>query len=120
MSQFSYLEIIAIIFIVIFICKLLFSLLRGLWSCFLGHILGFGVKWPEGDNVWAVITGGTDGIGLEYAKQLAAKGFSLMIISRNEDKLKAVAKSIKEQYNGCKEVRIITQNIYFTGGNKFL
>ncbi len=42
---------------------------------FLGNFLDFGVKWPKGDNLWAVITGGTDGIGLEYAKELVAKGF---------------------------------------------
>jgi 17beta-estradiol 17-dehydrogenase / very-long-chain 3-oxoacyl-CoA reductase len=108
--EFSYLEIIALIFILIFICKLLFSLFRGFWTCFLGHFLGFGVKWPKGDNLWAVITGGTDGIGLEYTKQLAAKGFSLMIISRTENKLKTVAQSIKEQYSQCKEVFIILLN----------
>ncbi len=86
--------------------------MRGLWTCFLGNFLGFGVKWPKGENLWAVVTGGTDGIGLEYAKQLAAKGFSLMIISRNEDKLKAVAKSIEEQYSVCKEVCINYSNFY--------
>jgi short-subunit dehydrogenase len=80
--------------------------MRGLWICFLGNFLGFGFKWPKDENLWAVITRGTDSMGLEYAKQLADKGFLLMIISRNEDKLKAVAKSIEEQYSVCKEVCI--------------
>jgi short-subunit dehydrogenase len=61
----------------------------------LGNFLDFSVKWLKDDNLWSVVTGGTDGISLECSKQLAAKGFSLMIISRNEDKLKAVGKSIK-------------------------
>jgi hypothetical protein len=34
-----------------------------------------------------------------------------MIISRNEDKLKAVADWIKEQYSQCKEVFIVLLNV---------
>jgi len=78
----------------------------------LANLLGFGVKWRPGDNIWAVVTGGTDGIGLGYAKQLAAKGYSLLIISRNEDKLRVVAKNFKEQYSSCKQVCNIY--MYFT------
>lgn len=36
---------------------------------------------------WAVVTGGTDGIGLAIAKELAKRGHSIIIVSRNEDKL---------------------------------
>jgi 17beta-estradiol 17-dehydrogenase / very-long-chain 3-oxoacyl-CoA reductase len=39
---------------------------------------------------WAVITGATDGIGLEYARQLANRGLSLVLIGRNEVKLSRV------------------------------
>ena len=108
MSEYSHLEIIAITLLSIYLIKFVYSILRGIWTCFLGHLLGFGVKWRSGDNVWAVITGATDGIGLEYAKQLAAKGYSLMIMSRNEDKLRIVAKRIKDQFLMCKQVRIST------------
>src|SRR5437879_13918175 len=66
------------------------SLLKGLWTCYLGHALGFGVKWQPGENVWAIVTGATDGIGLEYARQLAAIGYNIFIISRSEEKLKKV------------------------------
>jgi short-subunit dehydrogenase len=45
--------------------------------------LGFGVKWCPSD-VWAVITD-TDGIGLQYAKQLAAKEYSIFFVSRDEN-----------------------------------
>ena len=43
---------------------------------------------------WAIITGGTDGIGLAYAKQLAASGFDICIIARNPSKLSAKAMEI--------------------------
>jgi len=44
---------------------------------------------------WAVVTGSTDGIGKAYANRLAQKGFNILLISRTEDKLKAVAEEIK-------------------------
>jgi len=47
---------------------------------------------------WAVITGATDGIGKAYAKAFAKKGISVVLISRTEEKLKAVAKELEESY----------------------
>ena len=41
-----------------------------------------------GRGSWALITGGSDGIGLEMAKELARKQFNIVIIARNEEKLK--------------------------------
>ncbi|XP_062137252.1 hydroxysteroid dehydrogenase-like protein 1 [Drosophila sulfurigaster albostrigata] len=43
---------------------------------------------------WAAVTGSSDGIGKEYARELARHGINLVLIARNEDKLKAVAKEI--------------------------
>ena len=39
----------------------------------------------------ALITGGSSGMGLEYARQLAAKGYRLLIVSNREDELAAAA-----------------------------
>ena len=36
---------------------------------------------------YALVTGGTDGIGLSYCYELASRGFNLIIISRNIEKL---------------------------------
>ena len=36
---------------------------------------------------WAVITGGSDGIGLAMAKKLAREGFNICIVARNADKM---------------------------------
>mmetsp|Transcript_14452 Transcript_14452/g.17568 ORF Transcript_14452/g.17568 Transcript_14452/m.17568 type:complete len:316 (+) Transcript_14452:53-1000(+) len=49
---------------------------------------------------WAVVTGATDGIGKAYAKQLAKKGMSIVLISRTEAKLKDVKEEIEKSYNG--------------------
>ena len=39
---------------------------------------------------WAVITGATDGIGLEYARNFAKRGLSLILVGRSEQKLAKV------------------------------
>uniref|UniRef100_A0A0N4Z8F7 Uncharacterized protein n=1 Tax=Parastrongyloides trichosuri TaxID=131310 RepID=A0A0N4Z8F7_PARTI len=43
---------------------------------------------------WAVITGSTDGIGKQYAIELAKKGFNIILISRTEIKLEKVKNEI--------------------------
>ncbi|XP_032087258.1 inactive hydroxysteroid dehydrogenase-like protein 1 [Thamnophis elegans] len=48
---------------------------------------------------WAVVTGGTSGIGLSYAKELASCGIDLILISQNQEELEASAKEIMETYN---------------------
>uniref|UniRef100_A0A0A9ZC68 Inactive hydroxysteroid dehydrogenase-like protein 1 n=2 Tax=Lygus hesperus TaxID=30085 RepID=A0A0A9ZC68_LYGHE len=48
---------------------------------------------------WAVVTGGTDGIGKGYAMELARKGLNICLISRNEDKLINVANEIKSLHD---------------------
>lgn len=41
-----------------------------------------------------VVTGSTDGIGKEYAKELAKRGMNVMLVSRTLDKLKKVSAEI--------------------------
>lgn len=45
---------------------------------------------------WAIITGCTDGIGKEFAIQLASKGFNIALLSRNGDKLLETAKLVEK------------------------
>lgn len=47
---------------------------------------------------WAIITGGSDGIGRGYAYELAKRGLNVCLIARKEDKLKAVCESIQAKY----------------------
>ncbi|TPP67408.1 putative Inactive hydroxysteroid dehydrogenase protein 1 [Fasciola gigantica] len=48
---------------------------------------------------WAIVTGATDGIGKAYANELAHDGLNIMLISRNMEKLEAVAKELREAHN---------------------
>lgn len=45
-----------------------------------------------------MITGGSDGLGKEFASQIAAKGFNLILASRTKSKLDAVAQTVKSKY----------------------
>lgn len=51
-----------------------------------------------GVNSWAVVTGCTEGIGKALALELAQRGFNIVLISRNSEKLSLVVKEIQEKY----------------------
>ena len=46
----------------------------------------------------ALVTGATAGIGLEFAHQLAQKGYDLYLVSRNEKRLNETAKDLRNKY----------------------
>ena len=54
---------------------------------------------PKKLGKWAVVTGATDGIGKCYAEELARRGFAMMLISRSQDRLDDVARSLEERFN---------------------
>ena len=47
---------------------------------------------------YALITGGSSGIGLEYARQLAAMGYSLVLVSNQEEQLRDAAAELTAGY----------------------
>src|SRR3954454_16114204 len=51
-----------------------------------------------GNGKYALITGGTSGIGYELAKLFAKDGYSLVIVARNEDNLEAKASEFSTQF----------------------
>ena len=47
---------------------------------------------------WALITGGSAGIGREFARQLAAQGLNLVLLSRREDLLNTAASELRDEF----------------------
>lgn len=47
---------------------------------------------------WAVVTGGSEGIGLAFAKELAKRNMNIILISRNTVKLDKAAEEIEEEF----------------------
>ncbi|KAL4400041.1 fatty acid elongation protein [Malassezia pachydermatis] len=56
----------------------------------------------RGAGSWALVTGATDGIGREFAMQLAKQGFNVVAVSRTAEKLAALSKEIEQKYPGTK------------------
>lgn len=55
---------------------------------------------------YALITGASSGIGLEYARQLAAKGYNLVIVSNQDEANHRVATEIADKYG------VVAQPLY--------
>ncbi len=53
---------------------------------------------------WALIAGGSEGIGAAFARQLAESGFNLMLVARNPEPLAKLAEDIRATHPAC-EVR---------------
>ncbi|XP_026125854.1 17-beta-hydroxysteroid dehydrogenase type 3 isoform X1 [Carassius auratus] len=64
---------------------------------------------------WAVVTGGSDGIGRAYAEELSKLGMNVVIISRNQEKLDRAARKI--ELTTGREVKVITAD--FTKDDRY-
>ncbi|CAI5235528.1 ASB_HP2_G0003640.mRNA.1.CDS.1 [Saccharomyces cerevisiae] len=56
-------------------------------------------KYGAKSGKYCVITGASDGIGKEFARQMAKRGFNLVLISRTQSKLEALQKELEDQHH---------------------
>ncbi|KAK2841045.1 hypothetical protein Q7C36_012624 [Tachysurus vachellii] len=99
-------ELIELIFVLSGACVVFFWVTRTIM------MLAPKVFWPIPGNFitsmgkWAVITGGSEGIGKAYAEQFARFGLNVVIISRSKEKLVKAARDIEVRTN--RKVMIIS------------
>ncbi|XP_076752429.1 inactive hydroxysteroid dehydrogenase-like protein 1 [Xylocopa sonorina] len=91
------------------------NVISALWEIFMPIIDSKPVDLRTKFGEWAVVTGSTDGIGKAYAKELAARGINLVLISRTLKKLEITKNEIIEE-NPTVEVKIIVAD--FTKGRE--
>ena len=73
-----------------------------------------GRKYREKYGEWALVTGASAGIGLEFARALAREGMSIVLTARREDRLNALAAELKEQYHV--DTRVVAVDLAATDG----
>ena len=64
-------------------------------------------KYGAGKGAWAIVTGASEGIGREFALQLAKKGFNVLVMARSKDKLDSLCTEIGALPN-TGDVRILS------------
>ncbi|KUL83206.1 hypothetical protein ZTR_10029 [Talaromyces verruculosus] len=69
-----------------------------------GGLRSFG---PKGS--WALVTGASDGLGKEFALQIARAGFNVLLVSRTESKLISLADEIKSK-NPATQTKILAMD----------
>lgn len=66
-------------------------------------------KYGANEGYYCVVTGASDGIGKEFATQMAKRGFNLVLISRTLSKLEALKRELVEKYKV--EVKILSIDV---------
>ena len=50
-------------------------------------------------NSYALVTGATSGIGLEISRDLARRGYNLVLVARTKEKLSETSRELIKEYN---------------------
>ncbi|EPZ36234.1 NAD(P)-binding domain-containing protein [Rozella allomycis CSF55] len=77
-----------------FVVTIAIKLLKFIYVTFLRSPVNW-EKYGLRSGGWVIVTGATDGIGKEFAKQFASKGFNIFLVSRSQTKLDDISKEIR-------------------------
>lgn len=65
-------------------------------------------------NMWAIVTGGSSGLGLALAKRLASQGYDLVLVSRGRERLEEAAAQIAGNCEG-RDIRVFPLDLSCPG-----
>ena len=71
------------------------AVLRGFFKYCFAYRLDLKKRYGGG---WALVTGASDGIGRAYCNELARSGLDIILMARNQEKLDAAAKELREAH----------------------
>lgn len=74
------------------------------------------MNFKEKYGPWALVAGGSDGIGGAFSYEIASKGLNLVITARNRKKLAAVAQDIEQKFKV--KVRVVSAELSQASGLK--
>ena len=75
-----------------------------------------GRKYREKYGEWALVTGASAGIGLEFARALAREGLSVVLAARREDRLNALAAELRQNFHV--ETRVVAVDLAADGADR--
>mmetsp|Transcript_14676 Transcript_14676/g.24995 ORF Transcript_14676/g.24995 Transcript_14676/m.24995 type:complete len:81 (+) Transcript_14676:135-377(+) len=52
----------------------------------------------ESEQSWAVVTGGSDGLGFQFCRKLASQKFNICIVSRNGSKIEGKLEELRREF----------------------
>ena len=64
----------------------------------------------EKGSAWALVTGASSGIGFEYARQMAARGYNLVVVSNDEAGLTEAARKVAEEFGVEVRIEVLINN----------
>lgn len=59
------------------------------------------------NNTWAVVTGGSSGLGVAFARRLAAEGADVWLAARREDKMRELASQLEDEFGVATRVSAV-------------
>ena len=98
------LDTLLVLIVVYFVGRALYAIFRIVQEIYLLKELNLAERYGRGS--FAVVTGSTDGIGLEFAVQLAKRGFNIVMVSRNAQKMAEKEQLIKAANANVQVIKI--------------
>ncbi len=61
------------------------------------------MKFSEHYGSWAVVAGASQGLGAEYAYQLAERGLNVVLVARRKEMLQSLANQLMKKFGGSNQ-----------------